>query len=80
MVNFGDKLREEEHPEWREDYIDYEGLKTSINELAGLKGDGTAPPAVLLAKQHIFQGFLDREIEKVSSPPGVLTMWGLHQP
>lgn len=72
MVKFGDKLREEERPEWREGYIDYEGLKTSINELAELKDDSTAPPSVLQAKQHIFQGFLDREIEKV----GNSTIWG----
>ena len=75
MVKFGDKLREEEHPEWREGYIDYEGLKTSIDDLAQLKDDRTASPTVLTAKQHIFQGFLDREIEKVSCP-GNLIMWG----
>ena len=60
-MKFGDKLREEEHPEWREGYIDYEGLKGSISELAELKEDRTASPTVLTAKQHIFQGFLDRE-------------------
>jgi hypothetical protein len=69
MVGFGDKLMREEWPEWRPYYLDYEGLKTKIDELAALKDDPSIPPVVCTAKEHIFQGMLDSEIEKARGSP-----------
>ena len=64
MVGFGHKLQEEEWPEWRGEYLDYEGLKKKIDELTAVKNDPNVPPVVVTAKEHMFQGQLDSEIEK----------------
>lgn len=66
MVGFGNKLLTEEVPEWHQYYIDYEGLKQKIDDLTAVSNDPNVPNVVATAKEHMFQGQLDSEIEKAS--------------
>lgn len=63
-MRFGVKLRDQARPEWRSQYIDYELLKTKINELVDLSKDPKAAD-IFSSKRHVFQGILDEHLEKV---------------
>ncbi len=65
MVHFGARLAKERYPAWADKYINYSMLKERLEDVKGVAPD--APPSVVEAKKHIFQGFFDDELKKVWS-------------